>query len=99
MQKIFLLIVSLFVIGCNDISFMANDIVTEDEVAQFFKTHKVAGNYAAALKKSSLGQVSYLATIHGYPNNLDVCNDLIAPYNENESLSTIPGYYFCEELR
>ena len=47
----------------------------------------------------TLGDVAYLATIHGYPNNLSVCKELIAPYNKDSSKSVIAGEYYCEELR
>jgi hypothetical protein len=46
-----------------------------------------------------LGGSAYLATIHGYPNNRSVCEQIIAPYNKDAALSVIPGEYFCEELR
>jgi hypothetical protein len=55
--------------------------------------------HAVALKKRTLGGVAYLATIHGFPNNRSVCEEIIAPYNKDPSLSVIPGEYFCEELR
>ena len=42
----------------------------------------VDGHYAVAIKKRSLGGESYLATVHGYPTNLSVCEQLIAPYNQ-----------------
>jgi len=39
-----------------------------------------------------------LATVHGYPNNMSVCEDLIEPYNNDASLSVISGQFFCERL-
>ena len=45
----------------------------------------------------SVGKV--IATVHGYPTNLSVCEQLIAPYNQDQSSSALPGDYFCEELR
>jgi hypothetical protein len=42
---------------------------------------------------------NYLVTIHGYPTNLSVCEQLIALYNQDQSSSALPGEYFCEELR
>lgn len=56
------------------------------------------GNTVAAIKKRSFAQ-SYLATVHGYPNNMSVCEELIEPYNKDPSLSGVPGEYYCEELR
>jgi hypothetical protein len=34
-----------------------------------------------------------------YPSNLSVCEQLIEPYNKDQSKSALPGEYFCEELR
>ena len=65
---------------------------------QFFRKHQIDGNYAVALKKRSLGE-SYLATIHGYPDNLSVCQLLIELYNNDPGLSVVGGEYFCETLR
>jgi hypothetical protein len=82
--------------------FMACDQVSNiasADLEDFFRHHKVDGDYVVAMKKRSLGTVSYFATIHGYPDNLSVCEAVIAPYNKNESLSAIPGEYFCEVLR
>lgn len=39
------------------------------------------------------------ATVHGFPTNMSVCEDLIVPYNKDPSLSVLGGEYFCEELR
>jgi hypothetical protein len=73
--------------------------LSDADVEDFFQKHTVEGNHAVALKKRSLGGVSYLAAIHGYPTNRSVCEEIIEPYNKDASLSTIPGEYFCEELR
>ena len=76
-----------------------SDSLTASEVETLFRTHKVDGNVAAALKKRSLGTVAYLATIHGYPNNVSVCEELIEPYNKDAAMSVVGGDYYCEELR
>jgi hypothetical protein len=73
--------------------------LSDADVEDFFQQHTVEGNHAVAMKKRSLGTTAYLATIHGYPNNLSVCEQVIAPFNEGASLSDVPGEYFCEELR
>jgi hypothetical protein len=52
-----------------------------------------------AIKKRSPAGVIHLITIHGFPTNMSVCEDLIAPYNKDPSLSVMGGEYFCEELR
>jgi hypothetical protein len=53
---------------------------------------------AAALMKDGLGGQAWLATVHGYPNNLEVCQQLIEPYNSNPELSALPGSYSCREI-
>jgi hypothetical protein len=77
--------------------------LTEAEVEDFFRRHTVCGNHAAAIKlRFTIPQpgTAYLGTIHGYPNNLQVCEGLIEPYNDDPSFTVIPGArYFCEVLR
>jgi hypothetical protein len=97
-KRMLLVAVVVIVAGCDSVSLTLGDSISADELEHFLRKHKVENNPAAALKKRSMG-VAYLATIHGYPNNLSVCNELIAPYNKDSSLSTVPGTYFCEELR
>lgn len=76
--------------------------LAEDELEDFFRRHTVAGNRAVAVKlRFSVPEpgIAYLATVHGYPNNRQVCEELIAPYNADPSLTIIPGgRYFCEVL-
>jgi len=73
--------------------------VSDIALERYFKKTTVSGNHVAALKKRIFqGDVAYLATIHGYPNNLAVCESLIAPYNSDASKSVLPGTYFCELL-
>lgn len=91
-----ILVVALF--GCDKISISQGKSITAENLESFFRKHKIDGNYAVALKKRSFGE-SYLATIHGYPDNLSVCQQLIEPYNRNSDLSSIEGEYFCEVLR
>jgi hypothetical protein len=78
---------------------MPGDSITNEQLESFFRAHKVEGNHVVALKKRSLGAVSYLATIHGYPDNRSVCEELVVPYNKGSSASVISGDYYCEELR
>lgn len=77
--------------------------LTEAELEEFFRSHTVAGNHAAAIKLRytiPAPGTAYLGTIHGYPNNLVVCEELIEPYNSDPSLTIIPGgTYYCEVLR
>jgi hypothetical protein len=99
MKRINLIVaVVLLSAGCGDVSMTSGDSISSEELEQFFRKHEVDGSPAVAMKKRSLA-VSYLATIHGYVNNLSVCNELIAPYNDDSTKSTLPGEYYCEELR
>ena len=93
MKKIFLIALTFLVQAA-----WAAD-ASEVDLERYFKNHTVSGNRVAALKKRIIGnETSYLATIHGYPNNLAVCEELIAPYNIDSSKSVLPGTYFCELL-
>jgi hypothetical protein len=78
---------------------MLGDSITNEQLEGFFRAHKVEGKSVVALKKRSLGVTSYLATIHGYPDNLSVCEEVAAPYDKDSSTSVISGEYYCEELR
>ena len=73
--------------------------LSSHDVDSFFRGRKVDGHYAVAIKKRVLGGESYLATVHGYPTHLSVCEQLTAPYNQDQSSSDMPGEYLCEELR
>jgi hypothetical protein len=73
--------------------------LSSSDVEEFFRGHKVDGAYAVAMKKRSPAGVVYFGTIHGFPSNLSVCEEVLAPYNKDPSLSVLPGEYFCEELR
>jgi hypothetical protein len=77
--------------------------LSEEDLEDFFRRHTVSGNRAVAIKlrfSVPTAGTAYLATVHGYPNNRQVCEELIAPYNSDPSLTTIPGgRYFCEILR
>ena len=84
--------------GCDQLIGTIGNASSSD-VEAYFRKHTVDGNRAVAMKKRSLGQTSYFATIHGFPNNRSVCEEVLKPYKENASLSVIPGEYFCEELR
>lgn len=97
--RLILIITSTILLaGCGGIRPATGKSITAAELESFFREHKVDDNYAVALKKRSAGD-AYLATIHGYPDNLSVCEALIEPYNRDPELSAVPGSYFCEELR
>ncbi|MFH1440454.1 MAG: hypothetical protein ABIH18_00195 [Candidatus Omnitrophota bacterium] len=95
-----LLLISLILIfsGCQKITIINGDSITDKKLESFFRKHKINGNHPVALKKRSIAE-SYLATIHGYPDNLSVCKEIIEPYNKDQKLSTIEGEYYCEVLR
>ena len=88
----------LMLSGCEKVTITSGDSITEEKLESFFRKHKVGGNYPVAIKKHSIAE-SYLATIHGYPDNLSVCKQIIEPYNKDQKLSAIEGEYYCEVLR
>ena len=73
--------------------------LSESQLEVFFRNRQVSGKHVVALKKRSAAGISYLATIHGYPDNVSVCEELIKPYNKRPSMSVLAGDYYCEELR
>ena len=75
-----------------------NNNLSENDVENFFRQHTGEGNLAVARTKRSLGTGTYFATVHGYPNNLAGCEEVLAPYNTDVSRSAISGEYFCEVL-
>ena len=80
-----------------------NGDLSDEELESFLRSHTISGNHAVAIKKrTTLGSqvaVSFLATIHGYPSNLSVCENLATEQNADQSLSVLPGVYYCEVLR
>lgn len=99
MRQVGIIAMLIALSGCGEISVIRGDSISEAELESFFRKHKVEGNRPVALKKRSIAGIAYLATVHGYPNNLSVCEELIAPYNDDTSLSVLPGDFFCEVLR
>jgi len=88
--------------GCGRFSTVFRRDLTDKQLEAFFRMHTVSGNHAVAAKKLITvpeSGVSYLATFHGYADNLKVCKEVIAPLNNDPSLSVISGTYFCEALR
>ncbi|SMM98462.1 hypothetical protein SPONN_2403 [uncultured Candidatus Thioglobus sp.] len=99
MKKIVIIVSILLLSGCTDVSIVSGESIESKELEDFFRKHKIDENYPVALKKHSLGGESYLVTIHGYPNNLSVCQQFIEPYNKGSETSMIAGTYFCSVLR
>ena len=56
------------------------------------------GSAAYGIVKSSVAGESWLATIHGYPDNEAVCEELIAEYNESPEMSVLAGNYRCDPI-
>jgi hypothetical protein len=68
---------------------------TQEDVREFFATHKIGRSPDYAVVKNG---TDYLAVIYGMDDDLSVCLDLIKPYNENPTLSNLPGAYSCVAL-
>lgn len=99
MRIVLLITLVTSAIGCSNPTTTMTTDMSDVQLEEFFRNHTVLGMPVAGLKKRSLGTVAYLATVHGFPNNLSVCEELIKPYNDDASKSDIPGDYFCEEIR
>lgn len=102
-KRLAFLLCGFLATGCDtepssQLGFIGSGSITSDQLEEFFAHHKIDDSRAVAIKKRSLGEESYLATVHGFPNNWSVCSELIAPYNENASLSAVQGEYFCKGL-
>lgn len=95
-----MLIIIAFLYWCSNWQQWWN--LTEKELEDFFRKNTINNNYAVAIKLSFTNPTpwtAYLWTIHGYPDNKSVCEELISPYNEDPSLTIIPGsIYYCETL-
>ena len=70
-----------------------------DDLRQVLETKPAELGTPTALMKKGPAGADWLATIHGYPNNTGVCEDLIKPYNQSPELSTLPGTYYCEDIK
>lgn len=70
----------------------------EEGLRRQLAEHPTSSAPAVMIKKRNFAGDAWLATVHGYPTNLSVCEQLIEPYNENSELSTFDGEYYCEEI-
>jgi hypothetical protein len=77
------------------LSSFAKHEATQEDVREFFATHKIGHSADYAVVKNG---TDYLAVIYGMNDDLSACMDLIKPYNESPSLSTFPGTYSCVPL-
>lgn len=81
----------------------ADDGITQEALESYFRANPVDGSLAVAVKvrfTSPEPGVAYVATVHGYGSrNMQVCEELIAPYNDSPHMSTIhSNTYYCELL-
>ena len=60
------------------------------------RTYREGEAPAYAVMKEGIMEEDWLATVHGYADNRVTCEQLIAPYNKDANLSTLPGRYFCK---
>lgn len=91
----YFMIAALFVIlplfGCGT----GQKEVGQETVKDFFAKNRVGSSPDYAVMKNG---TDHLITIHGYANDLEVCQRLIEPYNRDPSLSAVPGSYTCVPL-
>jgi len=97
MRKIFSVVLAFFVMtGCNNSPSNLDEY--DENLRAAFQDKPIGKSPAFALMKESVAGPAWLATIHGYPNNLSVCEELIAPYNEDPDLSVLNGKYYCQAV-
>ena len=91
MSKIFLFLIMFtsFIVGS-----MAKEI-TNEEMVKFFKNNRVGDSPDYAVVKNGN---DVLMVITGMMDDKAVCEDMIRPYNEDPSLSDIPGQYACVKV-
>ena len=71
----------------------------EDALLRHLERNSWGLSPAVRVIKSGPSGDAWLLTVHGYADNQSVCQELIKPYNEDASLSVLPGAYRCEEIR
>lgn len=75
-----------------------NYITFHDKLAKLFRVKPEELPRAYALMKDGLAGRDWLVTVHGLADNKTACEEMIAPYNADESMSTLPGRYICVEI-
>jgi hypothetical protein len=71
----------------------------QNDVQKFFSKNKISGSPDYAFVKYGIGgSPDHLATIHGYLDDKKVCEELAKEYNDDSSLSVLPGKYGCIQL-
>lgn len=81
----------------------ADDGITQEALESYFRANPVDSSHAVAVKvrfTSPEPGIAYVATIHGYGSrNMQVCEEMIAPYNQNPDKAVIrSNTYYCELL-
>lgn len=72
--------------------------INQDDIVEYFKTHKTKSPVYAIVKNSSVAGDTYLGVFFGLLDNYSACEEVIKPYNENPELSVIIGQYRCVAL-
>lgn len=70
----------------------------DEQLAELYATKPQGSSRAYAVVKNGIAVPAWLATIHGYVDNRAVCEQLIAAYNEDASMSVLAGDYTCRRL-
>jgi len=70
----------------------------QEDVQKFFSKNKVGSSPDYALVKNGIAGSDHLLTIHSYLNDKSVCEKLAREYNDDPSLSVLPGTYQCIPL-
>ena len=88
--------------GCSDRPVKERQVDTlaafEARLATVYREKPSGYSRAYAIMKKGMGDEDWLATVHGFPDNGAVCEELIKPYNNDPSLSVLPGSYRCKLL-
>lgn len=92
MKKILMILFIFVMTGCSVASVRE---ISQEDAQEFFKSHRIGKSPDYAIMKNG---TDYLATIHGMVDDKSACLDLIKLYNEDTSLSVLPGTYTCVPL-
>lgn len=89
-----ILIIFLFLSACNG----EHKKITDEDIKKYFNDHKTSSSAYMIIKNSEIGGDANLAVIFGLMDNQRACEELIAPFNKDSTLSVIKGIYRCEKL-
>lgn len=92
-------------VGCSEGALPKNDpdhgrtyIEFLIELSEVYQSKPANYSRAYAVMKTGVAGRDWLATVHGLPDNLAACEEIIAPYRTDAALTTLQGRYFCEEI-